>query len=68
MEPAIACVISIGPRQRRKRLAFGIALVRVGVVLGAVFVVTGVPRLWRLTLFLPLWGAALGFFQAREKT
>jgi hypothetical protein len=68
METATACVINIGPRERRKRFAFGLALLGVSVVLGAVLVVSGVPRPWRLTLFLPLWGAALGFFQAREKT
>ena len=68
METATACVINLGPRQRRMRLAFGLALLGVSVLLGAVFVVAGVPRLWRLTLFLPLWGSALGYFQAREKT
>jgi hypothetical protein len=25
-------------------------------------------RFWRLLLFLPFWLAALGWFQAREKT
>ena len=28
----------------------------------------GASRTWRLVVFVPLWVAALGFFQAREKT
>jgi hypothetical protein len=38
------------------------------VVLAATLFATGVPRAWRVTLFVPLWLAALGVFQARDKT
>jgi hypothetical protein len=42
-------------------LAFALAL---GVALFGL----GASRAWRLVVFAPLWVAALGFFQAREKT
>jgi hypothetical protein len=40
-----------------------VALVLAGVLFGL-----GAARGWRLALFAPLWVAALGIFQAREKT
>ena len=59
---------NIGPRERRSRLLFGGGALAVAVVLGIALVVTGAPRPWRLALFLPLWPAALGFFQAWGRT
>ncbi len=38
------------------------------VLLVAALAVGGAERRWRLVVFLPLWIAALGVFQAREKT
>lgn len=61
-------VPNIGPRERRTRLTLGIAALVVGVGLVALLVVTGAPRAWRLLAALPFWGAALGYFQARDKT
>jgi hypothetical protein len=49
-------------------MIFGIAQLAIAVVVGLILIAAGVPGVWRLTLFLPLWGAALGFFQARDKT
>ena len=57
---------NIGPRERRSRLLFGAGALAVAVVLGIALVATGAPR--RLALFLPLWPAALGFFQAWGRT
>jgi hypothetical protein len=62
------CIANIGPRERRKRMTFGVIAFGVGVVACVALVATGVSRWWRLGLFLPLWAAGLGVFQAREKT
>jgi hypothetical protein len=62
------CVANIGRRERRKRMAFGLVLFVVSAGIATVLVASDIPRLWRLALFLPLWAAAAGFFQAREKT
>ena len=61
-------VANIGPGERHKRLRFGIVAFGVSVVIGALFVATGVRPVWRLSLFLPLFVAGLGYFQARDKT
>jgi hypothetical protein len=37
-------------------------------LLAVVLVATGLPAVWRLGVFLPLWISALGFFQAKDKT
>src|SRR5437764_396315 len=40
-----------------------------GLIAGATLMMAaGIPRAWRVTLFAPLLVAALGFFQARDKT
>ena len=62
------CIANIGPRERRKRLVFGVVALSLSVVISAIFVVTGVRPVWRLTLFVPLFAGALGFFQARDRT
>ena len=59
---------NIGPHERRKRLTFGVALIGATLVAGAMLIHADVARGWRILLFLPLWAAALGFFQARERT
>jgi len=59
---------NIGPRERRKRLRFGAIAFAAGVAIGFLLIVTGAPPLWRLSLFLPLFVAALGYFQARDRT
>ena len=65
---AADCIANIGPQEQRKRLTFGIAALAVSVVIAALSVVAGVRPVWRLPLFLPLFAAALGFFQARGRT
>ena len=60
--------INIGPREIRKRRLMGIIALTVGVGLAFVLVVFEAPRLLRLIIFLPVWIAGLGLFQAREKT
>jgi hypothetical protein len=65
---AEACAINIGPRERRRRLASGVVLLAAAVGLAAFELATGAGRLWRLSLFLPLWMSGVGFFQAFDKT
>ena len=64
----VVCLENIGPRERRKRIGFGVILLVASLGLAAVVVLTGVNRWWRLALFLPLAGSAIGFFQAFERT
>jgi uncharacterized membrane protein len=47
---------------------FGIVALAVGAVIAALLVAVGAPRIWRLPLFLVFYVAALGIFQARDKT
>jgi len=61
-------VANIGAGGRRKRLMFGIVALTVGAVIAALLVAVGAPRIWRLPLFLVFYVAALGIFQARDKT
>jgi hypothetical protein len=61
-------VVNIGPRERRKRLAFGFAALGVGTVIGLLLILIHAPLIWRLPLFLLFFFGALGVFQAREKT
>jgi hypothetical protein len=63
-----SCIANIGPRESRKRLIFGVVALLLSVVISAVFVVQGVRPIWRLSLFVPLFAGALGFFQARDRT
>jgi hypothetical protein len=68
MDSVSTCIANIGPREQRKRMRFGLVLFVVSAAVAAVLMASGVPRWWRLALFLPVWAAATGFFQAREKT
>lgn len=67
-ETGAVCVANIGPRERRKRMRFGLALLVAGAGLAALLVGLQADRLWRLLLFLPFWAGAAGVLQAREKT
>jgi hypothetical protein len=62
------CVPNIGPKQRRKRLRFGIGAACAAAALLALLVAGDFSRWWRLTLFLPLWMSATGLSQAYRKT
>jgi hypothetical protein len=59
---------NIGPAGRRRRLIGGIVLLVLGVAGAAVLVLGGVSRGARLALFVPFFGAALGFLQGRDHT
>ena len=59
---------NIGPAERRKRLRFGVVAWVAGLAIGLLLILTGLNHWWRLILFLPFAGGAIGFFQSREKT
>jgi hypothetical protein len=59
--------INIGPREQFKRRILGRVALIAGAALTVVLVGYGAPRPIRLVIFFPLWMAALGFFQARDK-
>ena len=61
-------LVNIGPRETRKRLLMGVAMLAMGVVLAVIFTHAGVSRGWYAALFLPFWMGTLAFSQARKKT
>ena len=59
---------NIGPKETRKRLLMGVAMLALGVVLAVVFAYADASRGWYAALLLPFWMGTLGFSQARKKT
>lgn len=59
---------NIGPKAIGLRRRAGYVGAAIALALLAILLVIEAPRLWRLALLAPLWMAALGFLQAREKT
>lgn len=62
------CTPNISPRERRKRLAAGAIQFVISLVILAALLASDASRWWRLPLFLVFWGAAVGYFQWRDKT
>jgi hypothetical protein len=57
---------NLGPSERRKRLIFGLAALSLGL---GMLVISGMTSVYSgVFLFLLFWVAALGIFQAKEKT
>ena len=61
-------LVNIGPKEARKRLLMGVAMLAIGVVLAVIFTHAAVSRGWYSVLFLPFWMGTLALFQARKKT
>jgi hypothetical protein len=59
---------NIGPKETRKRLLMGVAMLGVGVALAVVLAHAGVSRGWYAALLLPFWMGTLPLSQARKKT
>ena len=60
-------VCNIGPTQRRRRLLLGVVSLLAAAALVAAILAVGWPR-WTLVLAtFPLYGAAMGYFQHRER-
>lgn len=63
-----ARVPNIGPRGRRARLVGGAAALGLGLLAAAWMMARDVAPAWQLALWPVFAYAALGYFQAREKT
>jgi hypothetical protein len=59
---------NIGPKETRKRLLMGVAMLAIGVVMAVMFTHAGVNRGWYAVLFLPFWMGTLPVSEARKKT
>lgn len=62
------CIANLGPRERAKRLRYGIVFAVIALVGAFASLATGAPRSVRLLLILPFWVAGSGIFQYLEKT
>jgi hypothetical protein len=67
-EQSQTCVANIDTAGRRQRLMAGIIQLVIGAGLLAVLLALHANPLWRLPLLLVFWGAAVGFFQWRDRT
>ncbi len=67
-EAGEVCIANISPRERLKRLRFGVISFAVGLAVLAVLMAMGASRWWRLVLLLFFQGGTSGFFQWRDKT
>jgi hypothetical protein len=63
-----AKLANIGPKEARKRLLMGVAMLAIGLVLAIIVTRAGVSRGWYSVLFLPFWMGTLALLQARKKT
>ena len=68
MSVAKAELANIGPKETRKRMLMGVAMLALGVVLAVVFAHAGVSRGWYAALLLPFWMGTVAVSQARKKT
>jgi hypothetical protein len=68
MSVGTAELANIGPKETRKRLLMGVAMLALGVVLAVVFAHAEVSRGWYAALLLPFWMGTLALSQARKKT
>ena len=62
------CIANISPLERQKRLRFGIQQLIVTLVILGVLIAFHVNPFWRLPLLFLFWAAAVGYFQASDKT
>ena len=65
---AKACVPNIGPAGQRRRIIGGAFWLAAGIVAAVMLARSGAGPGWRSLLVLPFMLAALGWFQARERT
>jgi hypothetical protein len=62
------CIANISPLEQQKRLRFGIRQFVTTLVILGILLALDVNPLWRLPLLFMFWAAAVGYFQARDKT
>ncbi len=58
---------NIGPKETRKRLLMGVAMLAMGVVMAVIFTHADVSRGWYATLLLPFWMGTLASFPGSQK-
>ena len=68
MDVRKAELANIGPKETRKRLLMGVAMLAMGVVLVVIFAHAGVSGGWYAVLFLLFWMGTLPVCEARKKT
>ena len=68
MNVAKAALANIGPKETRKRLLMGVAMLAVGVAVAVILTHAGASHGWYALLFLPFWMGTLPISQARKKT
>jgi hypothetical protein len=62
------CIANISPKERRKRLNYGIFQFVFGFVVLAALLAGGADKAWRLPLFAVFASAAVSCFQSYDKT
>lgn len=62
------CVPNISRQERKRRLLVGLFTFFVSLIALALLVIIGADRGWRVATFFLFFGAAVGFFQWRDKT
>jgi pilus assembly protein TadC len=67
-EAGEVCVANISLLERQKRLIFGIRQFIFTLIILGILIALHVNPLWRLPLLFMFWAAAVGYFQARDKT
>lgn len=67
-EKGEVCIANISPAERQKRLKFGIKQFVTALVVLGVMLAVDLNHFWRLPLLLMFWAAAIGYFQAKDKT
>jgi hypothetical protein len=69
-KPAVgeACIPNISSRERRKRLISGVVTLVITLTILWILMSIGASRWWRIALLPLFMGAAIGFFQWRDKT
>lgn len=67
-EPADVCIPNISPKERQKRMRFGIIQLVITFGILAAMLTFGADKLWRLPLFAMFSSGAVSIFQALDKT
>lgn len=67
-EPADVCIANISPKERQKRMQFGIMQIVFGIIILTILLLLGADNAWRLPLFFIFAAGASSIFQALDKT
>jgi hypothetical protein len=63
-----SCAGNLGPKQKRRRLFFGVLMFSLASIAALGMMGLEVPPFFRGIVFVPFFAAMLGFFQAKERT